>query len=251
MKMLKSILHFFIHMLYPQKCAFCRTLLEPNASEPVCEVCRLSLHYCAGRICCKKCGKPVPSLGEKGLCYDCLEGHKTGCRRIISALEYDGLVRRSISAYKGDRPQPQLAKAYARYMAMMVRLEYADVSFDYIIGVPPSRSRMRTKNFDHVAQLCKCLSGEMNIPFLRRCLKQVGRTQKQSSLSYRERAENMIGSLRVRSSKEKRLSGAVCLLADDICTTGSTLDECARMLKKAGAKQVYAVTLATVIKEKK
>lgn len=249
--MIKRLLCFLIHLIYPPKCTFCRTPLEPHTKEKVCESCRLSLRYCAGQLYCKKCGKPFPSLGEKGLCLNCLDGHSTGYRRIISVFEYDSLMRRSISAYKGDRPQRQLAKDYARYIKMMTELEYLDIPFDYIIGVPPSRHRMRTKNFDHIAHLCKYLSKETGIPHLRRCLKQRGSMQKQSTLSYQERMRNLVGSIKVRRFKSKLLSGTSCLLVDDICTTGSTLDECARMLKKAGAKQVYAVTLATVTKRKK
>lgn len=249
--MFKNIFRFLIHLLYPPKCAFCRSLLEPYDSETVCKDCRLSLHYCAGRLCCKKCGKPFPSLGEDGLCLECIAKRSTGYQRIVSVFEYDSLVRRSISAYKGDRPQRQFADTYARYMVKMVDLEYADVAFDRIIGVPPSRSRMRTKNFDHIAHLCRRISEETGIPYLHRCLCQNGVIQKQSSLSYQERMQNVIGSIQVRCAKRKALSGAVCLLVDDICTTGSTLDECARMLKKAGAAEVYAVTLATVTKGKK
>ncbi len=249
--MIKRLLRFLIHLTYPPKCTFCRIPLEPHTKEKVCENCRLSLQYCAGQLCCKKCGKPFPSLGEKGLCLNCLDGRSTGYRRVISVFEYDNLVRHSISAYKGDQPQRQLAKDYARYIKMMIELEYLDIPFDYIISVPPSRHRMRTKNFDHIAHLCKYLSKETGIPFLRRCLIQCGRMKKQSALSYQERMQNLVGSIKVRRRKLKFLSGTSCLLIDDICTTGSTLDECARMLKKAGAKQVYAATLATVTKGKK
>lgn len=246
-----NVFDFLIHLLYPPKCTFCRSLLEPDAREMVCESCRLSLRYCAGQLCCKHCGQPFPSLGEQGLCLECLTKHRAGYARIVSVLEYDELVRRSISVYKGERPQRQFAKTYARYMAMMIKLEYADISFDYIIGVPPSHHRMRTKNFDHIAHLCRYVSKRISVPHLCCCLKQTGTTRKQSSLSYQDRAENIIGSIKVRRAKAKMLSGKTCLLIDDICTTGSTLDECARVLKRAGAKQIYALTLATVTKGKK
>lgn len=249
--MFKNIFRFLTHLLYPPKCAFCRSLLEPHDSESVCRSCRLSLHYCAGSLCCKKCGKPFPSLGGDGLCLDCLSGRNTGYQRIVSVFEYDSLVRRSISAYKGTRPQRRLAGIYAYYMVKTVDLEYADIAFDCIVGVPPSRARMRTKNFDHIAYLCRRIAKETGMPYLRHCLRQKGTLKKQSSLSYQERMQNIIGSIQVRRGKRKALNGAVCLLVDDICTTGSTLDECARMLKKAGAAEVYAVTLATVTKGKK
>lgn len=66
--------------------------------------------------------------------------------------------------------------------------------------------------------------------------------KRQSELHERDRKSNVLGAYKVKN--EKLVQGKVILLVDDVCTTGSTLNECAKTLKKAGAKKVIAVTVA-------
>lgn len=244
MKAWSAVLSF----LYPPRCAFCGKIMEWNNTGGICMDCRLSLRYCLDKLCCSRCGKPIPSAGEKGLCYECLSRPSFPCKRIVSVLEYDKTVRRSISAYKGGQPRRGNAGAYADMLALLIRQEYPEIPFDYIIGVPPSRERMRKKNFDHIAFLCKKLSKRTGIPFLPHALYQKHRMRKQSSLTYEERRKNVIGNFAVRRAAVTKLKGTCCLLIDDICTTRATLYECARALKHGGVKTVYAATLATVLK---
>jgi predicted amidophosphoribosyltransferase len=119
--------------------------------------------------------------------------------------------------------------------------EYSDINFDLICGAPPHDKK---KDFDQVDILCKKLSLIIDIPYKRKVFIQTRKTLKQSTLGYKERQKNLKDSLCI---KDKTITdGKTILLIDDICTTRSTLNECARALKAGGAKKIYALTVATV-----
>ncbi len=126
-------------------------------------------------------------------------------------------------------------------MAARFYEEYSGIAFDFICGAPPHDKK---KDFDQVDILCKKLSAIIGVPYKRRLFFQNRKTLKQSTLGYKERQKNLKDSLCIKNRAVTE--GKIVLLVDDICTTRSTLNECARALKASGVKAVYAITVATV-----
>jgi len=113
------------------------------------------------------------------------------------------------------------------------------------ISISLSRShfiaRLRERGFNQAELLAKILAQKINVP-LRRGLDRIRYTTTQTAFDRAERMENLRDAFRLR--KKIGVRGLQVLLVDDILTTGSTLSECARVLREAGAQSVYAVTAA-------
>jgi ComF family protein len=113
--------------------------------------------------------------------------------------------------------------------------------FDIIVPVPLHPTRLRERGFNQAGLLAELLSARISIRS-KRVLKRIRYTTTQTALDRAERIENLHNAFRLRKNADVR--GLQVLLIDDVVTTGSTLSECARVLKRAGAISVYAATAA-------
>lgn len=211
----------------------------------VCGKCAEKIQFCGDGLCCEKCGKPIVSFGEKQLCYFCVNGKSKYFDRIASVFEYESLVRESVIRYK-TYGLGKYATLYAEVMAARLYEEYGDMEFDCICATPSHKNRKRIRGFDGVDEICKRLSRLTGIRYMPGVIRKVRQTEKQSSLNYEKRMKNLLDSMDVRKGVE--LDGKRVLLVDDVCTTRATIMECAKVLKKNGAKRVYALTFATAVK---
>jgi competence protein ComFC len=158
-----------------------------------------------------------------------------------SWVVYEGPIRHAIHALKyrrnvalGDALAPSLA-GYVRELGWQA---------DLVVPVPSGRQRMKVRGYNQVALLAKPLAGILGWRYLPQALQRVRETRSQVGLSAQERRENISGAFR---GDLDRVSGKAILLMDDIATTGSTLAECSNALVKAGAKYIYALTLARAL----
>jgi competence protein ComFC len=113
---------------------------------------------------------------------------------------------------------------------------------DYLVPVPLDRRRKRERGFNQSQRLARELARTRRLKVLERCLVKTKAVPPQTTLEGPARETNVRGAYAVRGSTKVR--GKVVLLVDDVFTTGSTLRECSRVLKDAGAKDVRALTLA-------
>jgi ComF family protein len=136
--------------------------------------------------------------------------------------------------------------AFGRWMARAGRdaLDGADA----LIPVPLHPSRLRTRRFNQSLLLAKALSKVSGIPVDAHALARVRRTGTQGGLTAKGRARNVAGAFKVRDRAKARLKGQRLVVIDDVFTTGATLNACVRVLKRAGAENVNAITLARVVK---
>lgn len=111
-----------------------------------------------------------------------------------------------------------------------------------IIPVPLDPKRKRDRGFNQAQALAKQISRLKGIPLEERVLKKSINVPPQTSLDERQRAKNVRGAYAIM--RPDKIRGKTVLLVDDVYTTGSTLKECSRMLLRAGAKEVRAITLA-------
>jgi ComF family protein len=113
--------------------------------------------------------------------------------------------------------------------------------FDVLVPVPLHPTRQRERGFNQASLLAELLSARISIP-CKPVLKRIRYTTTQTALDRAERMENLHNAFRLRKNADVR--GLRVLLIDDVLTTGSTLSECARVLKRAGAMSVHAATAA-------
>ncbi|MBQ3573399.1 MAG: ComF family protein [Clostridia bacterium] len=235
---LKKIL---LNLVYPPRCVFCSRRLSPKTRLLVCPTCANELPYCRAYSRCRRCGKPVPQ-GAGNMCNSCYT-RKHYNTRITSAFVYTDRARDAVLAFKKEY-NASGAGTLAIYVAGMVKYDFGGVDFDAVVSVPPRKKSSSEERFDQAACLGKAVARRLGIPYISHAMVQTGIGRKQSSLSYSARIENVKNKFAVK--KPNAIDKKTILLIDDVCTSGATLEECAKMLKESGAFRVYAATIATV-----
>ena len=212
-----SILQELLDLIYPPRCPFCRRLLRKKET-PVCPDCMRSLQR-------------VPESAQRR--------DLKNIELAVAPLYYEGKVRASLLRYK-FRGVTAYARAYADFLQKCI--DENEISCDSITWVPLSRGRLRQRGYDQARLLAEEIAAAEGWP-CESLLEKIRETRPQSGMGGREaRRRNAAGAYRVRDNA--RVAGKHILLADDIVTTGETLQECARVLRAAGAASVCAVTAA-------
>ena len=158
-----------------------------------------------------------------------------------SWVVFEGPIRLAIHALKYNQ-NLALGDAFAPYLAEYVRELGWQV--DLVVPVPLGRQRLKERGYNQVGLLAKPLASRMGWQFSNQVLVRARETRSQVGLSPVERKENISGAFRADPA---RAAGKSILLMDDVVTTGSTLEACSEALVKAGAKTVYALTLAKAL----
>ena len=231
---------YILNLLYPPKCIFCHTLLPLSAEVFVCGRCMSDLPFCLAYERCEICGKPI---SEPGKCDDCRSMPYRSFNKACAAYIYKDSVRNALIAFKGES-HASYAKVFAKHMQSVIENDFKKYKLDAVVSVPPRIDRIKSGKYDQAACLAAELSKQLHLPYYKNILMQKEVRKKQSDLNYEERIENVKDNYSVRLCD--KIKGKVLLLVDDICTTGATLSECSKELKKAGAAAVYCATAATV-----
>ena len=236
-----KLINLFFNILYPPRCIFCGKSIPPDTLKDTCAECANTLPYCRAYQRCSRCGKPM-SEGSSHICRRCLT-QKHYATKITSVFAYTDRAKRAVIAFKREH-NAWMAGTLSIYIADMVMLDFAGVDFDAVISVPPRIKGIKESHFDQADYLAATVAERLGLPYIRRAMKQTKKLRKQSSLSYDERFNNVKGNFTV--IKRNSVKGKTILLIDDVCTSGASIEECARALKDAGAFRVYAATVATV-----
>ena len=163
-------------------------------------------------------------------------------QRTRSAVAYDDLSRSIAIRLKYGR-KVALARTMARYMAPLVRSEDKDA---IVVPVPLHRSRLWRRGFNQSALVAAELARATGLRPELRLLKRTKRTPALKGMSLAQRRRTVAGAFRVDPSAE--LDGRTVVLVDDVLTTGSTANACARALQRAGAGRVELVSWARVVR---
>jgi ComF family protein len=159
----------------------------------------------------------------------------------VAAYRGRGIVRQIIHDFKYGR-QIHLRHLVARWLfAALDDERLRGRQFDIIVPVPLHPTRQRERGFNQAGLIAELLGARISIP-CKPVLKRIRYTTTQTALDRAERMENLHNAFRLRKNADMR--GLRVLLIDDVLTTGSTLSECARVLKRAGAISVHAATAA-------
>ena len=213
----KKLKGLILAALFPQRCIFCRAVI-PSGSD-----------YC------DQCAKMLPEIyyvkhavGGARCCSPFL--YKDGYAAAVKRMKYGG--------------KKNYARPLALFAAGAAAREYDLSSFDFVTCVPMHKSSFKKRHFNQAEELAKEFCAFTGLIYLD-TLEKYKQNKPQHSMHRSARASNVKGVFRVLDKQAVR--GRKILLVDDIITTGNTLGECARLLKKAGCAEVSCVTVCSTI----
>ena len=212
-----KLFDYILDLIYPPKCVFCGKVIDKS---DICNDCIKTLPYTKG-----------DSVYQRFPFVD----------KCISPLYYKDYVRRAVLRFKFSG-----CSCYSRRLgAIMSECAENNLdcgSIDMISCIPLSKKRLHDRGYNQAELLAREISKAVDVKFVPTLKKIKNNTAQSTIKDAKLRAKNVVGVYTV--TDHETVKGKYILLVDDVVTTGSTVSECARMLKKAGAKAVYCITLA-------
>jgi ComF family protein len=235
-----------LDLIFPKICSSCNS---PSRENIICDVCLSNIRLISGRKICSRCGLPfgldnsIKDISyDEHLCGKCLTGRYYFCRARSVAF-YEGWLREILHKFK-YHGKLSLGRVLSRIL-----VEHYPKDLDYtdlIVTVPLHISKLRTREFNQSVVMAKDLAKGIKVPFNPFVLKKVKDTKPQYEMGNEsERRSNVRGAFVVEDTSG--VSRKSILLLDDVFTTGSTLNECTRVLLKSSVKKVQVLTLMRTI----
>jgi len=229
----------FVNTIFPDECRVCGDGLSAVSRVPVCRRCLDDHTPLEAEFFCVACRMPFVNrapLDDSGRCMLCRLG-VSGYDAVYSYGSYEGSLRKLIQLFKYNGMRP-LASHFGKLLALALPREQ---QFDLIVPMPMHWLRRWTRGYNQAALLAAQIARRWNAP-VRSVVRRRRATRPQAGLTNAKRRTNVAGAFRMR--RGVRLDGMRVLLVDDVLTTGATASACARVLKRAGARQVTVLALA-------
>jgi len=240
----KKISNFILDLFFPKKCLGC----GKNGTY-ICQSCLDKIEIAKNNKC-PFCEKITPS----GLiCQKCRE--KYGLDRLIWAIPYfNPLIKNLIKNFKYNYVK-ELAVPLGQILIKSLKpFEFELSEENFIIApIPLHRRRLRERDFNQAELLGENVANYFSIPLENNVLKRKKFTPPQAKIKdYKTRKENLKDIFEINPKFVKKcvdvnqnlLKDKIIILVDDVATTGATLSEAAKVLKKAGAKEVWGLVVA-------
>jgi ComF family protein len=226
----RDVIDSILNLLLPVSCVVCGSRVLERRYGAACPDCWSSLVTVPLPIC-PQCGEPAPAI--EGLCGLCRAGEHT-FDFARSALLFTDTLREIIHHLKySDRVS--LAKPLGDLLRES--LDREPFTGSVILPVPLHRKRARIRGYNQA----ELIASRLGRPIARGILRRGKNTASQTGLSRSERKRNLAGAFEVQGT----INGSV-IVVDDVYTTGSTLNEIAKTLRRAGAERVEVLTVARV-----
>ena len=210
-----------LDLLYPNVCGVCNVVCK----ESLCKKCEISLSsYHVNRV--------VYGVGKY---FD----------SSVSVFKYEGIIRKKIIEYKyGDKAY--LYKFFSKIISKNVKIfGLFENNYDIIIPVPIYKKKKRIRGYNQTELIAREISSEVDgLEYCDDVLLKIIDTNVQSLLSKKERKSNIKDVFEVNYKYIEKIRDKRIILFDDIYTTGSTVNECSRILKKYGVSKILVLTLA-------
>lgn len=237
MNVLKKSLKKMSYILFPRRCELCGEVIEvddsvceacknpPLIKPPVCEHCGASKEDCV----CKK--------------------HKNEYKKIISPYYYKDSIVTAVHRFKNS-DMTFLADRFSKDICKCIEENCSNVTFDFVTFVPLRYLKEKRRGYNQSEILAERIAEHFALEVVP-CLKKVRYTGVQHKKSASRRKADVFGAYDVDKEYLTSIDGKKILLVDDVKTTGSTLNECAKMLKIYGATSVYCASVAVTNRIKK
>ena len=231
-----NVLHRLLDFALPPRCAGCGDIVDEV--HGFCPACWTTIDF-LGDSGCQICGLPLEAT-EAETCAACL-AQPPRIAKARSAVAYGELSRSLAIRLKYGR-KVAIARTMARYMAPLV----GSPDQPLLVPVPLHRTRLWNRGFNQSALIARELSRRLDIAANPMALKRIKRTPPLKGMSQLQRRKAVAGAFHVRD--KQAVAGRTIILVDDVFTTGSTAEACARTLQRAGAARVELVSWARVVR---
>lgn len=227
-----------LDLAFPRSCAGCNGQAG-NEFRYLCWNCLTTIKLVQSPYCLL-CGDPIyGALESEYICSACRKRKPFfDCAR--SAAVYTGLIKEMILDFK-YRGVVWLGPDLGQLMFACLRTHFRAPNIDCVTYVPLHRTRERQRTYNQSFLLAKELAGRLGRK-VDDCLARIQPTESQTHLTSAERADNVRNKFAI--NWRCKPEGRCVLLVDDVMTTGATVNECARILKKNGAQEVLVLTVA-------
>lgn len=227
---MKAWVKALMRAFFPRRCIYCSRVIPPEMTA------------------CRECAKTLPRM-ELPVCYRCgrtkklciCKGHRRHFDRCVAAMRYEDGVSVAVNVLKKTR-NADYVETMAEEMVAVARERIDASAFDVVTFVPMRKGEYRRRGYNQSELLARETASILGVPCRELLVKRYD-TRPQKSLKANERPGNVLG---VYDALEDLTEQRV-LLIDDVITTGSTLHECAKMLKLRGAVSVTALVFAAAI----
>ncbi|TCK93373.1 ComF family protein [Natranaerovirga hydrolytica] len=225
-----------IDIIYPPRCPICGCIISWNKDKRICMECLEQSPIIEGPRC-KKCSKPILQK-ESNYCFDCSNTTHYYDKGWALWL-YEEPVKKGIQQFKYNHKK-EYATLYAIELVKQFKEELQSHNINTIVPVPLHKKRQKQRGYNQAEVLAKAISKEINRPveaLLRRSIN----TLPQNKLSDQGRIHNIKNAFEINNRVQ--INNNV-LLVDDVYTTGSTINECAKIIKIYHNVKVYYLSLA-------
>jgi len=222
-------------LLFKRLCDICDG--ENKSIGRICSKCRNAVENHTKLRKCLKCGRLIP-INSESICHECIRDN------------YHFDIAISVYPYKNDFKEALLrfkfkgeffrVKAFSKLMTEA--LKKYKIQVDYMVPVPTKLNKLAEKGYNPPLEMGYLMSRPLGVKIIPQGLLKTGKTAQQSTLNEAERRKNVKDAYAVNKIHTGKFKGKQILLIDDVLTTGSTVSECAKILKEAGAAAVYVVT---------
>ena len=235
MKLIRRVLDGFAELVAPIefKCLACGKDIFDELG--FCPDCMKQVVFNNGKTC-KRCGVGIDGIEDYcGNCaFDVLYFDKA-----YSVFSYEGAVQKAILNMKFNN-MGSYAKVFARYLVFLAQ-KY-NVEYDLVTFAPMSKKSLQKRHYNQAQLLARHFCAILNQDdLLIEAVVKIKETVAQEQLNRTERKNNLVGAYKINAE----VKGKRVLIIDDIKTTGATINECAKVLKQAGAAEVVAITVAS------
>ena len=211
-----------LNLIYPQTCGICGKI--------------------ATNSLCKKCEIELKKQEESQIIGNNKEEiENKNFDELIYIFKYEGQIRKLILDYKFNE-KSYLYLTFVNFLLKNKKIFEKIKNYDTIIPVPISKKRNKTRGYNQSLLIAKEIAQQTNLELVNNCLIKTKNIIEQSKLNKEDRTKNIQGVYELKN--KKMIENKKILLIDDIYTTGSTVNECSKILRKGNPSKIGILVLA-------
>lgn len=234
------MIYNLLNIIYPRRCPICTDIVIPKG-EKICKECIKCLVYIQEPRC-KKCSKLI-EYKDHEYCGDC-DKSKFSFEYGYALWSYNSSIRKSISEYK-NKGKKEYADFYVEELVKYYGDRIKKLEIDALVPVPLHKSRQNDRGYNQSEIISKKLGKALNMVHISDLLIRNKKTLRQKDLNDKERIENIQKAFVINEKVLSKINNLNrVMLVDDIYTTGSTINECSKVLLNNEIKEVYFITLS-------
>lgn len=239
-KQIKEFLEVAAALILPRSCIICNKII---GSGHLCVDDFNQLQFLQ-KPACVICFQPFTFEVEKDMCCAACLAQKPKYDKAISVFKYDEFSKKFILAFKyGDRIY--LSKFFAQLMFIAAKEIIADI--DFVTPIALHKKRLKKRKYNHSALIAKDFAKISKINLIYDLLIRQKNTSSQLHLNKIARRKNLKGAFKFNDKYFSKIQQKNILIIDDVITTGATIDNYCKVLRKVGVGKIYVLTLAKTI----